>query len=71
MKQVLTTTYIHPFSYILVLMSYLTAQADSCIFVLFFQGQTDKTVFDMELHMKQRCGTEFLQAEKNTPDDIL
>ena len=28
------------------------------------EGQSDKTVSNAEVHMKQRCGTEFLHAEK-------
>ena len=29
------------------------------------EGQSDKMVFDMEVHIKQRCVIEFLHAEKN------
>jgi len=28
------------------------------------EGQSDRMVSDMEVKMKQRCGTEFLPAEK-------
>lgn len=35
--------------------------------VLAAEGQSDKMVFDMEGHMKQRCVNEFLPAEKITP----
>jgi len=34
------------------------------------EGQSDKMVSDMEVHMKQRCVIEFLHAEKNAPNDI-
>jgi len=34
------------------------------------EGQSGKTVSDMELQMKQRCFTEFLRAEKIDPIDI-
>jgi len=29
------------------------------------EGPTDRMVSDMEVHLKQRCATEFLYAEKN------
>ena len=31
---------------------------------------TDKMASDMEVCMKQRCGTEFLHVEKIVPTDI-
>ena len=34
------------------------------------EGQSDKMVSDMEVHVKQRCVTEFLHAEKMAPTDI-
>jgi len=34
------------------------------------EGQSDKMKSDMEVHMKERCGTEFLLVEKTTPIDI-
>ena len=34
------------------------------------EGQSDKMVSDMEVHMKQRCVTEFLHAEKMAPTHI-
>ena len=34
------------------------------------EGQSDKMVSDMEVHMKQRCAIEFLHAEKITPNDV-
>jgi len=34
------------------------------------EGQSYKMASDMEVHMKQRCVTEFLHAEKNAPNDI-
>ena len=34
------------------------------------EEQTDKLVPDMEVHMKQKCGIEFLHAEKFVPVDI-
>ena len=34
------------------------------------EGQSDKMVSDMEVQMKQRCGTEFFHVEKMTPTDI-
>ena len=34
------------------------------------EGQSDKMASDMEVCMKQRCVIEFLQAEKNAPNDI-
>ena len=33
--------------------------------ILAAEGQSDKMVFDIEVHMKQRCGIEFLHAEEN------
>ena len=35
------------------------------------EGQSDKLVSDTELHIGQRCGTEFLHAEKIAPSDIV
>jgi len=32
------------------------------------EGQSDKMVFDMDVHMKQRCVIEVLHAEKNGTD---
>lgn len=32
------------------------------------EGQPDKVSSDMEVHMKQKCGTEFLHAEKIVTD---
>jgi len=34
------------------------------------EGEPDKMMSDMEVHMKQRCIIEFLQAEKMAPSDI-
>ena len=34
------------------------------------EGQFDKMESDMEVRMKQRCVSEFLQAEKIAPNDI-
>jgi len=34
------------------------------------EGQSDKRVSDMEMHMKQRCVIEFLPEEKMAPTDI-
>ena len=34
------------------------------------EGQSDKTVPDVEVSMKQKGGTEFLQVEKTAPTDI-
>ena len=34
------------------------------------EGQSDIMVSDMEVWMKQRCGIEFLHAEKMAPIDI-
>ena len=34
------------------------------------EGQSDKMASDMEVHMKQRCVTEFLHVEKMAPIDI-
>ena len=34
------------------------------------EGQPDRMVSDMEVRMKQRCGTEFLHVEKMSPIDI-
>ena len=34
------------------------------------EGQSDRMAPDMEVHMKQRCGTELLHAEKTAPIDI-
>ena len=34
------------------------------------EGQTDQMAADMEVHMKQRCVTEFLHVEKMAPSDI-
>ena len=34
------------------------------------EGQSDTMVCDMEVHMKKRCITEFLHAEKMAPIDI-
>ena len=34
------------------------------------EGQSDRMVSDMEVWMKQRCGTEFLHAEKMALTDI-
>jgi len=33
-------------------------------------GQSDKMVSDLEVQVKQWCGTEFLHVEKMTPTDI-
>lgn len=33
-------------------------------------GQPGKMESDMEGHMKQRCGTEFLHVEKSAPSDV-
>jgi hypothetical protein len=34
------------------------------------EGQFDKMVSDIEVHMKQRCVTELLHAHKIAPNDI-
>jgi len=34
------------------------------------EGQSDRTVSDREVHMEQRCGTEFPHVEKMAPTDI-
>ena len=34
------------------------------------EGQSDKTVSVMEMHMKQRCVAEFLYVEKMAPTDV-
>ena len=34
------------------------------------EGQSDQTASDMEVHMKERCVTEFLHAEEMAPTDI-
>jgi len=34
------------------------------------EGQSDRTVADREVHMEQRCITEFLHGEKMAPTDI-
>ncbi len=34
------------------------------------EGQSDKTVSDMKVWMKQRCGIEFIHVEKMVPTDI-
>ena len=34
------------------------------------EGQSDKMLSDMEVHMEQRCWTEILQAEKMSPTNI-
>ena len=34
------------------------------------EGQSDKMVSDMEVHVKQRCVHEFLHVEKIAPNDI-
>ena len=34
------------------------------------EGQSDKMASDMEVHMKQRCATDFLHAEKMAYKDI-
>jgi len=34
------------------------------------EGQSDKMVSDIEVHMKQNCGTEFLHEEKTAPIGI-
>jgi len=34
------------------------------------EGQFEKTMPDMEVHVKQRCAIEFLHEEKNAPIDI-
>ena len=34
------------------------------------EGQSDRMASDMEVHMKQRCVTEFLHAENIVPTDI-
>ena len=34
------------------------------------EGPSDRMVPDMEACMKQRCGTEFLHAEKTAPTDV-
>ena len=34
------------------------------------EGRSDRMVSDMEVHMKQRRGMEFLHAEKMAPNDV-
>jgi len=34
------------------------------------EGQSHKMTSDMEVHMKQRCVTEFLHVEKMAPTDV-
>ena len=34
------------------------------------EGQSDTMASDTQVHMKQRCVTEFLHAEKMVPTDI-
>jgi len=34
------------------------------------EGQSDKMASDMEVHIKQRCGIEFLHVEKVAPTNI-
>ena len=34
------------------------------------EGQSDRMVSHMEVHMKQRCVNEFLHVEKMAPTDI-
>ena len=34
------------------------------------EGLSDQMLFDMEVHMKQKCVTKFLYAEKMAPIDI-
>ena len=34
------------------------------------EGQSDRMVSDMEVHMKQKCGIEFLLVERMAPIDI-
>ena len=34
------------------------------------EGQSGRMAPDVEVHMKQRCGTEFLHAEKMAATDI-
>jgi len=34
------------------------------------EGQSDRTAFDIEMQMKERCRIEFLQVEKMAPTDI-
>ena len=34
------------------------------------EGQSDTVASDTEVHMKQRCVTEFLHTEKMAPTDI-
>ena len=34
------------------------------------EGQSNKMVYDVEVRVKQRCVTEFLNAEKMVPIDI-
>jgi len=31
------------------------------------EGQSDKMAFDMDVHVKERCGIDFLHAEKKNP----
>jgi len=35
------------------------------------EGQSDKTVSDMEVHMKQECVIEFCRAENVAPIDTV
>ena len=41
-----------------------------CVWQMTAEGQSDKTVSDMEVWMKKRCVTEFLHVEKIAPTDI-
>jgi len=34
------------------------------------EGQSDRMVSDMEVHMKQKCAIEFLHVEEMVPTDI-
>ena len=43
---------------------------DAAMRQLAAEGQSDIMVFDMEAHMKERCITEPLRAEKLAPIDI-
>ena len=44
--------------------------AQYSITLLSAKGHSDRMVSDMEMHMKQRCVTEFLHVEKMAPTDI-
>ena len=42
----------------------------SCMQQIVAEGQSDRMASDMEARMKQRCVSEFLQAEKIAPANV-